>query len=287
MSSDQQTFAITALMLALLVCGSIGSWITSGCCYYICACAFPAMNMFVMTRFVAGVAVVLFGSVISFIVITVTYSAGSAAIFVFCFEMLAIYLLTLSALSIYQVPGSSFQSGHTIIMMCIPILFLSPVLTIFVQHDVPMYLSVLTLFLFSLLFGTRKVASGWATWYLNIPVVTDAEVVSCYVKAHDISATGDIMKDLSATGQSRSELHATVVKDFNRHFWNAKTKDPSRCQAFDRLRFHQIFDGWYCRHRRTAMPLPYSSTWNLTLKTGLENITNMQKGLTLHNVFPH
>jgi len=35
------------------------------------------------------------------------------------------------------------------------------------------------------------------------------------------------------------------------------------------------------------MPLPYSPTWNLTLKAGLENITNMQKGLKLHNAFLH
>ena len=35
------------------------------------------------------------------------------------------------------------------------------------------------------------------------------------------------------------------------------------------------------------MPLPYSSTWNLTLKAGLENMTNMQKGLKLHSSFLH
>jgi hypothetical protein len=287
MSSDQKTFATTALMLALLVCGAIGSWITSGGCYYIYASAFPAMNMFVMTRFVAGIAVVLFGSVVSFVVITITHSASAGAIFVFYFAMLSTYLLALSTLSIYQIPGSSFQSGRTIIMMCIPILFLSPVLTIFVKHDVPVYLAVLTLFLFSLLFGARQVMSEWATWYLNIPVVTDTEVVSWYVRDHDLSATGDDMKDLGASGQPRNELHAAVVKEFNRRFWQAKTKDPLIAKLAKGYASTKFMMTWYCRHRRTAMPLAYSSTWNLTLKAALENITNMQKGLKLHNAFLH
>jgi len=226
MTSNQKTFATTALMLALLVCGSIGSWISSGGCYYIYASAFPAMNMFVMTRFVAGVAVILLGAIVSFVVITVTYSAGDAAIFVFYFAMLATYLLALSALSIYQIPGTSFQSGRTVIMMAVPILFISPVLTIFVQHDIPVYLSVLTIFLCSLLYGGRKVMSDWATWYLQIPVVTDAEVVDWYAKKNGIIASGEDLKELSATGQPRNELHAAVNKEAKRHFWTAKTKDP-------------------------------------------------------------
>ncbi|CAO2653668.1 Nn.00g030790.m01.CDS01 [Neocucurbitaria sp. VM-36] len=273
MTSNQKTFATTALMIALLVCGSIGSWISSGGCYYIYASAFPAMNLFVLTRFVAGIAVILFGSILSFTVIAITYTPGDAAIFIFYFAMLATYLLALSALSIYQIPGSSFQSGRTVIMTCIPILFISPVLTIFVQHDVPVYLSVLTIFLFSLLYGARQVMSNWSTWYLNIPVITDSEVVGWYAKKHDIAASGEDLKKLSATGQPRDELHAAVIKECNRHFWSAKTKDPL---------ISKMSAGY--ASTKFLMTCP---TWNLTLKAGLENITNMQKGLKLHSAFLH
>lgn len=287
MSSNQKTFATTALMLALLVCGSIGSWISSGGCYYIYASAFPAMNMFVMTRFVAGVAVILFGAAVSFVVITATYTAGDAAIFVFYFSMLATYLLALSALSIYQIPGASFQSGRTIIMCCVPILFISPVLTLFVQHDVPIYLSVLTIFLSSLLYGGRKVMADWATWYLQIPVVTDSEVLDWYAKRNGITASVEELKQLSATGVPRNKLHAAIFKEANRRFWQAKTKDSLVARMAVGYVSTKFLMTWYCRHRRTAMPLPYSPTWNLTLKAGLENITNMQKGLKLHNAFLH
>jgi hypothetical protein len=287
MSSDQKTMATTALMIALLVCGAVGSWITSGGCYYIYASAFPAMNMFVMTRFVAGLALVTIGAAISFIAISITYSPANAAVFIFYFAMLSTYLMCLSALSIYQIPGSSFQSGRTIIMYCIPIMFISPVLTIFVQHDIAVYLSVLTIFLCSLLYGGRIIMSRWSTWYLTIPVVTEAEVLGWYTTRHNITASGEELKLLSATGKPRDELFAGVMKETKRHFWTPKTKDPliaKLAAGFERTKFLM---GWYCRHRRTAMPLAYSSTWNLTLKAGLENITNMQKGLKLHNAFLH
>jgi len=287
MSSNQKTMATTALMAALLICGSIGSWISSGGCYYIYASAFPAMNMFVMTRFVAGVAVILFGAVLSFVTISITYSPADAAVFVFYFCMLATYLLALSALSIYQVPGSSFQSGRIVIMCCVPILFISPVLTIFVQHDIAVYLSTLTVFLCSLLYGARQVMSNWATWYLKIPVVTDAEVLAWYAERNGLTATEQELKELSVTGIPRSALHGAIQRESNRHFWNSKTNDPLIAKMAAGYVSTKFLMTWYCRHRRTAMPLAYSSTWNLTLKAALENITNMQKGLKLHNAFLH
>lgn len=287
MTSNQKTFATTALMVALLVCGSIGSWISSGGCYYIYASAFPAMNMFVMTRFVAGVAVIIFGVIASFVTIAVLYNAGDAAVFAFYFAMLSTYLLALSALSIYQIPGSSFQSGRKVIMCCIPILFLSPVVTIFVQHDIPVYFSVLTVFLCLLLFGARKVLTAWATWYLNIPVVTEVEISAWYKEKHNITVSDEEMKELTATGKPRDELQAAVVAELRRSFWRTKTKDPLVAKLAVGYESTKFLMTWYCRHRRTAMPLAYSPTWNLTLKAGLENITNMQKGLKLHNAFLH
>ncbi|KAF2017682.1 glycosyltransferase family 4 protein [Aaosphaeria arxii CBS 175.79] len=287
MTSMQKTMATTALMLALLVCGAVGSWISSGGCYYIYASAFPAMNMFVLTRFVAGVALILLGGSLSLLVAGITQGILNALVFVFYFAMLSTYLLTLSALSIYQVPGSSFQSGRSVIMACIPILFISPVLTIWVQHDIAVYVCVLTTFLASLLFGARKIMSQWATWYLNIPVVTDAEVVSWYAKQRGISESGDGLKGLGATGLPRKELHAAVVKDANRAFWTRASKDPLVSRLSGGYESTKFLMSWYCRHRRTAMPLAYSPTWNLTLKAGLENITNMQKGLKLHSAFLH
>jgi hypothetical protein len=113
MTSAEKTMATTALMLALLVCGAAGSWISSGGSYYFYANAFPAMNMFVLTRFVAGVAFALVGGLGGMAGIMVVKGVTAGLVFIFYFGMLTTYLLTLSTLSIYQLPGSRFQSVST------------------------------------------------------------------------------------------------------------------------------------------------------------------------------
>jgi hypothetical protein len=110
MTSTEKTMATTALMLALLMCGAAGSWISSGGCYYFYANAFPAMNMFVLTRFVAGIAFALIGGLGAMTGIMVVRGVTAGLVFIFYFAMLTTYLLGLSTLSIYQLPGSRFQS---------------------------------------------------------------------------------------------------------------------------------------------------------------------------------
>ena len=110
MSSTEKTMATTALMLSLLLCGAFGAWISSGGSYYFYASAFPTMNMFVLTRFVAGIAVALVGGVGAMISIMVAKGVTAGLVFLYHFLMLTTYLMTLSALSIYQLPGSPFQS---------------------------------------------------------------------------------------------------------------------------------------------------------------------------------
>lgn len=176
-------------------------------------------------------------------------------------------------------------------MTCIPILFISPILSLWVQHDIIVYPCVLTFFLISLLTGARKLLSLWSTWYLKIPYVTDAEVVNWYMKTQDSRKPtalfeGD-MKDIGMTPYPRRELHNSVLREVNRHFWTRKTTDPLVAKLAEGYASTVFLMQWYCRHKRTAMPLPYSATWNLTLKAGLENMTNTQKGLKLHSAFLH
>ena len=289
MTSDQKTMATTALMLALLVCGAVGSWISSGGSYYFYAMAFPAMNMFVLTRFVAGLAITITVSVAALIAISVIKSITIAFVFIFYFSMLSIYLMTLAALSIYQLPGDRFQSGRTVIMRCLPILLVSPILTLFIQNDLAVYFCVLTTFLLMLLLGARKTISQWSTWHLRIPFVTDIEVVTWYVEQTGSTVTdlSQAMRDVGATPVPRKALHDAVLKEENRGWWTKATKDPLVKKLADGYSATMFLMVWYSKHRRTEVPLPYSATWNLQLKAGLENLSNMQKGLKLHTSFLH
>ncbi|KAI6711821.1 glycosyl transferase: group 1 family protein [Diplocarpon mali] len=291
MSSTEKTMATTALMLALLACGAVGSWISSGGSYYVFANAFPAMNMFVLTRFVAGLAIVIFTASGALVTLGITKGIVAGVIFVFYFAMLATYLMTLSALSIYQVPGSSFQSGRTVIMYCIPILFISPVVSLWTGHDIAVYFCVLTIFLFSLLYGARKTMALWTTWYLHIPFITDSEVVNWYMKTREESGStlghAEDIKEISGGPYPRITLHAAVLKECNRHFWTKATPDPLVSKLAKGYSSTMFLMGWFCRFKRTRMPLAYSATWNLTLKAAFDNMGNMQKGLKLHSAFLH
>ncbi|KAI9049445.1 hypothetical protein LZ554_006477 [Drepanopeziza brunnea f. sp. 'monogermtubi'] len=287
MSSTEKTMATTALMFALLACGAVGSWISSGGSYYLYANAFPAMNMFVLTRFVAGLAIVIMVDIGGFIAVALLKGPVAALVFCFYFSMLATYLMTLSALSIYQVPGSSFQSGRTVIMYCIPILFIAPVVTLWTGHDLAVYFCFLTIFLYSLLYGARRTMSQWSTWYLNIPFVTDGEVVSWYIAMRAECGQVEDIQEVGTGPYPRTALHAAVLAECNRHFWTKPTSNPLVAKLAEGYHSTMFLMGWFCRFKRTRMPLPYSATWNLTLKAAYDNMGNMQKGLKLHSAFLH
>ena len=288
MTDTNKTMATTGLMLALLTTGAVGSWISSGGSYYLYASAFPAMNMFILTRFTAGVAIILVGGVGGMVTLMVTRGPTAGLVFFFYFAMLATYLLTLATLAIYQVPGTRFLSGRSAIMSCIPILFISPLVTLWVPHDIAIYICVLTLFLTALLLSARKIMSQWSTWYLSIPCVTDTEVVNWYIKMKSpANLSPEEIKTIGVGPKPRKALHTAVLKECDRHFWTSATADTLVKKLSDGYASTMFLMSWYCKFKRSRMPLPYSATWNLTLKAGLENMTNMQKGLKLHSAFLH
>jgi glycosyltransferase involved in cell wall biosynthesis len=290
MSDTEKTMATSALMVSLLVCGAVGAWISSGGSYYFYANAFPAMNMFVLTRFAAGLAITIVCGIAGMVGLMIAKSVIAGLIFLYYFVMLTTYLLTLSALSIYQLPGNRFQSGRTVILSCIPILFISPILTIWVKNDIAVYFTVLSCFLAALLWGARKVISQWSTFYLHIPSTSDVQILEWYAKRQEGKIYPDAiegMYDEELLPQARRKFYSAINKEMNRSWWQPRTKDPLIKKMADGYHSTSFLMMWYCRFKRTPMPLPYSTTWNLTVSAALEMMTGMQKGLKLHSAFLH
>jgi hypothetical protein len=185
MTLHQQKHATLALMCSLLLSGAIGTWISIGGTYYLISMAFSAANMFVLTRLVGGLAFTLAGCLVGFIVIAAVESAEYAAIFFVYLFGLTAYLTVLAVLSTYQIPGSSFLNGRRIIIMVVPTLTVSPLLTIFIEgYDIYIYPCILYIFVSLLILGTRHVATQWVTWYHNIKTLNDADVKEWYVQRH-------------------------------------------------------------------------------------------------------
>ncbi|KAF1914209.1 glycosyl transferase [Ampelomyces quisqualis] len=190
MSEKEQKYATLALMSSLLLSGAIGTWISIGGTYYLISMAFSAANMFVLTRLIGGLAFTLAGCLLGFIVIALVESAGLAAVFFIYLFGLTAYLTVLAVLSTYQIPGSSFLNGRRIIIMVIPTLTISPLLTIFIwdhdrAYDIYIYPCILYVFVTLLILATRRVATQWVTWYHDIKTLNDSDIKDWYIQRHN------------------------------------------------------------------------------------------------------
>lgn len=190
MSEKEQKYATLALMASLLLSGAIGTWISIGGTYYLISMAFSAANMFVLTRLIGGLAFTLAGCLLGFIVIASVESAGLAAVFFIYLFGLTAYLTVLAVLSTYQIPGSSFLNGRRVIIMVIPTLTISPLLTIFIwdhdrAYDIYIYPCILYVFVTLLILGTRRVATQWVTWYHDIKTLNDSDIKDWYIQRHN------------------------------------------------------------------------------------------------------
>ncbi|KAF1943566.1 hypothetical protein EJ02DRAFT_342982 [Clathrospora elynae] len=325
MSEEERYYATLALMCSLLLSGAIGTWISIGGTYYLISMAFSAANMFVLTRLIGGLAFTLAGCLLGFIVISAVASPGLGAVFFLYLLGLTAYLTVLAVLSTYQIPGSSFLNGRRVIIMIVPTLVVSPIVTIFWPgYDIYIYPSILYIFVILLILGTRHVATQWVTWYHNIKTLNDADIKDWYIQrymkreratnaAHttggnkgpnalittpdSIAPTSempigepDLFHDLrepAILALCRKDLYDAVMKEKGRRFWHKPTEDTFVKQLTDCWDATLFLLDWYARITDTKRPIPYSSTWNLETQVALESMQQSQKGIKLHNSFIH
>lgn len=186
MSFEEQKYATLALMCSLILSGAIGTWISIGGTYYLISMAFSAANMFVLTRLIGGLAFTLAGGVLGFVVIAAVKSVALATVFFLYLFGLTSYLSVLAVLATYQVPGSTFLNGRMVIIMVVPTLVVSPLLTVFnhdgKHYDIYIYPSILYIFVSLLVLGARHVATQWVTWYHDIKTLNDSDVKEWYMQ---------------------------------------------------------------------------------------------------------
>ncbi|KAG9248806.1 glycosyltransferase family 4 protein [Calycina marina] len=281
--------ATLALMISLLISGTVGTWITCGGSYYLISMAFSAMNMFVITRLLAGLAFTLIAAAIGFIILCATDSWASGVIFALYLLALTAYLCILAALANYQYPGSTFQAGRPIIIMAIPILFISPLITIFFPgYDIFVYLIVIYVFLTVLILGLRRTGAKWITWYLTIERVSDQELRKWFVQTQ-LDGDEDSLKGLTDPGVLKL-ARAALLQDINKvrsRFRKVNTTDPIVQKLAQSYEATEFLMEWYSGYSGTPMPIPFSSTWNMQTKVALQTLRQLQTGIRLHNAFIH
>ncbi|OJJ48200.1 hypothetical protein ASPZODRAFT_14349 [Penicilliopsis zonata CBS 506.65] len=289
MTHHEQLSATTALMISLLLSGVIGTCIACGGPYYLISMAFAAANMFVFTRLLAGFAFTIAAGCIGLIAISSTRGPRAGIVFYLYLVALTMYFSIFASLASFSYPGSSFHSGRKAILGCIPLLFISPVVTTFTGYDSIVYLVVIYCFVIVLLVGLRKVTSNWVTWYQSIRRTDDPEIKMWYVTTYGKINEKNIDK-LSDPAvlklASEALLHAVQTE---------RRRGPFTTPTPDKLVFELARDwdstnfllDWYCRYASLPRPIPFSSCWNTLTKVGLDVMRNSQKGIRLHNAFIH
>ena len=303
MSPVEQEMSTYALVIALLLCGAVSSCIGTGGSFYLYAMVYPTMNMFMVTRLVAGVVLVSIAAVITSIVFVALQMYHAAAIFFLYLMVFTIYLFTLAVLSTMQFPGSPLPSvylaifdlpanfqGRTAIGQALCVLVVGPILTTYIHdHDAVIYLSTLWGFALIFLWRARHVISHWNKWLLNVPSNSDQEVLDWYLKTYhngDVSAF-DGMTAPAAAQVSRTALFEAVMAERNKPFWAKPTADENVRKLADAYPTTVFLLDWYCQFMQASKPLPYTSTWNLQVNVALNTVRSTDKGLRLHNGFIH
>ncbi|OJJ00149.1 hypothetical protein ASPVEDRAFT_70410 [Aspergillus versicolor CBS 583.65] len=290
MSHEEQTSATTALMISLLLSGGIGTWIACGGPYYLISMAFAATNMFILIRLVAGLAFTIAGGLIGFVAVSGVNGPRAGIVFYLYLVALTTYFSGFACLASFSYPGSSFLSGRKVIFACIPILFISPIVTTFTGHDSAIYIAVIYVFIGALILGLRSVAAKWVTWYQNLRRTDDTEIRKWYIETHadgDEKVFGNL-SDPAVLKLSREALLKDVSAELNRWFFARRTTKSTLVLELARdWQATTFLLDWYCRYADVPKPIPFSSGWNTQTKVALESLRSAQRGIRLHNAFIH
>ncbi|KAI2721186.1 hypothetical protein CBS147354_5868 [Penicillium roqueforti] len=289
MTDYEQDSATMALMIALLLSGVIGTWIACGGPYYLISMAFAAANMFVLIRLIAGIAFTVAAGLIGFVAISGVRGPRAGIVFYLYLVALTTYFSTFASLASFSYPGTSFLSGRKSIIMSIPILFVSPIITTWTGHDSAIYLAVIYVFIGVLLLSLRSVTSKWVTWYQSVRRTDDTEIRKWYLTAYgnDDEKVFANMSDPAALKLAREALFKDVLAQTKRGTFSKTSKDKMVVELARDWESTNFLLDWYCRHADVPRPIPFSSGWNIQTKVALDTLRNSQKGLRLHNAFVH
>jgi hypothetical protein len=110
MTETEQQMSTDGLVIALVICGAVSSWISVGGSYYLWAMVYPTMNMFMLTRFIGGIVFTSIAALISFMIVSIVHGLFAAVIFVTYLMVLSTYLFLLGLMSTLQFVGSPLPS---------------------------------------------------------------------------------------------------------------------------------------------------------------------------------
>lgn len=186
--------------------------------------------------------------------------------------------------------GCPLTSGRTAMWRCIPILFISPIVTTFVNgHDLLIYLLVIYTFVITLLVSFRNLLREWTDWLAKVPSVKEKDLITWYnsmrKEKQDPVSGGDAQD--TAT-RARLALRMAVHEYQNRSLARKLfSSEPVLNPFVKKMAIGHPYALWLLEKEAGEANLPeiYSTTWFVQLDLAFANQRQLTRGLKEHSQF--
>jgi hypothetical protein len=186
--------------------------------------------------------------------------------------------------------GCPLTSGRTAMWRCIPVLFISPILTTFVNgHDLLIYLLIIYTFVITLLVSFRNLLHEWTTWLAKVPSVKEKDLITWYnsvIKEKQDSVSGGDSQDVAA--RARLALRLAVHEYRNRSlFRKVFSSEPNINPFVKKMGIGHPYALWLLEKEAGGADLPeiYTTTWFVQLELAFANQRQLTRGLKEHSQF--
>jgi hypothetical protein len=173
---------------------------------------------------------------------------------------------------------------------CIPILFISPILTTFVNgHDLLIYLLIIYTFVITLLVSFRNLLHEWTTWLAKVPSVKEKDLITWYnsvMKEEQESVPGGDSQDIAT--RARLALRLAVHEYRNRSFFRKVFSSEPNINLFvKKMGIGHPYALWLLEKEAGGAELPeiYTTTWFVQLELAFANQRQLTRGLKEHSQF--
>jgi hypothetical protein len=200
-------------------------------------------------------------------------------------------LIKTGVMSTMHFSGSPLTSGRVVLWRTFPILFISPLLSTFVNgYDLAIYLSVMTIFLLLLLVQYWVLCRQWSTWARLIPKMVESDVTEWYQRRLKGQKEKVIGLGPEEEGQEFKETAQLVfraeVDDFNRHrimAFSSHAPDRLVATAAKGLPLANWLVGK--GSNGASLPAAFSNTWFVQLDLAMKSQQQLVRGLKEHSAF--
>ncbi|KAG9880485.1 glycosyltransferase family 4 protein, partial [Aureobasidium melanogenum] len=270
--------------------GGITGWVGSTGGFYLYNFAFDNMSCFIVQRFSAAFVLTTIVALCGFFAFGAQVSWFDGFVFLIYLYALTTFLNLLGMFATMHRLGCPLRSGRTAMWRCVPILFVSPILTTFVNgHDLLIYLLIIYTFVIALLITFRDLLHEWTTWLSKVPSAKEKDLIAWYnskMKKEQESSSGGDSQDIAA--RARFALRLAVHEFRNRSFFRQMFyPEPDVDPFVKKMGIGHPYALWLLEKEAGGAELPaiYTTTWFVQLELAFANQRQLMRGLKEHSQF--